>query len=94
MKKIFYIGILCFILFEIANVYFIMPMPGSQEMNSIEVAYFLYTWRWLFRGLFLGMVILGLKSVFQTSKWLPIVSILALIGIIYGMVHLLTNESL
>jgi hypothetical protein len=68
MKKIFYIGILGFILFEIANVYFIMPMPGSQEMNSIDVAYFLYGWRWLFRGLFLGMIILGLKSVFRTSK--------------------------
>jgi Protein of unknown function (DUF3179) len=85
MKKIFYIGILGFILFEIANVYFIMPMPGSQEMNSIDVAYFLYTWRWMFRGLFLGMIILGFKSAFQTSKSLPIVSILSLIGIIYGV---------
>ncbi len=49
MKKIFYSGIVSYIFFEIANVYFIMPMPGSQEMNSIYVAYFLYSWRWVFR---------------------------------------------
>ena len=50
MKKIFYFGFIGLILFEIANVYFIMPMPGSQRMNSIDLAYFLYSWRWLFRA--------------------------------------------
>ena len=83
MKKLFYLGILSLILFEIANVYFIMPMPGSQDMNSIDVAYFLYSWRWIFRGLFSLMILLGLKSAFSSSKWLPIVPILALIGITY-----------
>ena len=29
------------LLVELANVYFIMPMPGSQRMNSIDLAYFL-----------------------------------------------------
>ena len=83
MKKLFYLGILGLILFEIANVYFIMPIPGSQELNSIDAAYFLYSWRWLFRGLFGLMVVLGLKSAFSSSKWLPIVPILALLGIAY-----------
>ncbi len=81
MKKIFYIGIIGFILFEIANVYFIMPMPGSQEMNSIDVAYLLYTWRWVFRGLFGLVIVLSLKSAFLHKKWLSIVSIIALLGI-------------
>ncbi len=83
MKKLFYLGILGLILFEIANVYFIMPMPGSQDMNSIDAAYFLYSWRWLFRGLLGLMVVLGLKSAFSSSKWLPIIPILALMGIVY-----------
>ena len=83
MKKLFYLGILGLILFEIANVYFIMPIPGSQELNSIDAAYFLYSWRWLFRGLFGLMVVLGLKSAFSSSKWLPIIPILALLGIAY-----------
>lgn len=60
MKKVFWLGILGLLVFEIANVYFIMPMPGSQQMNSIDLAYFLYTWRWVFRGLFGLMIIVGL----------------------------------
>ena len=56
MKKFFYIGITLWVLFEIANVFFIMPMPGSQRMGSIDLAYTLYSWRWLFRAVF-GMMI-------------------------------------
>jgi hypothetical protein len=62
MKKLFYIGLIGLGLFEIANVYFIMPMPGSQQMDSIDVAYFLYTYRWLFRIAFGLMLILGTLS--------------------------------
>jgi len=60
MKKLFWVGLPGLFLFEIANVYFIMPMPGSQQMNSIDAAYFLYKWRWVFRGLFGMMIIIGL----------------------------------
>lgn len=65
MKKFFWIGLIGLFLFEIANVYFIMPMPGSQQMNSIDTAYFLYKWRWVFRVLFGLMLIVGLFR----SKW-------------------------
>ena len=41
MKKLFYIGLIGLGLFEILKVYFIMPMPGSQQMESIDIAYFL-----------------------------------------------------
>jgi hypothetical protein len=40
-KSILYFGFACLILFECARVYLIMPMPGSQRNNSIELAYFL-----------------------------------------------------
>ena len=59
MKKLFYFGIVLFVLFEVANVYFIMPMPGSQRMASIDFAYLLYKWRWLFRAIFVAMIIAG-----------------------------------
>ena len=36
MNRLFYAGVLCLALFEAANVYFIMPMPGSQRMRSID----------------------------------------------------------
>jgi len=61
-----------------------MPMPGgSQEINSIDLAYTLYSWRWIFRGIFAILIILGLKSVFIKKKWLPIIALLLLSAIIY-----------
>ena len=54
MKKLFWIGILGWLLFEVANVYFIMPMPGSQRMNSIDLAYFLSV-AWAFRRVLFGL---------------------------------------
>jgi hypothetical protein len=65
MKKLFYLGLVLLVLFEIANVYFIMPMPGSQRMTSIEFAYRLYTWRWLFRAIFVVMIVAGAASAWR-----------------------------
>ena len=66
MKKLFYVGLLALVLFELANVYFIMPLPYSQRIRSIDVAYFLHERRWWFRGV-LGLAILaGAVSVFTT----------------------------
>ena len=81
MKNLFYIGVIGLILFEIANVYFIMPMPGSQRMNSIDAAYFLHTWRWAFRGLFGLLVLAGALSAFQAGKWAPFWAGLALFAV-------------
>lgn len=80
MKKLFYIGTIGIALFEILNVYFIMPMPGSQRMNSLDLAYFLYSYRWFFRVAFALMVVAGAGSAFKASKWIPaVVAILALV---------------
>lgn len=83
MKKLFYIGLILLGMYEIANVYFIMPMPGSQRMESISLAYFLYSWRWIFRGLFIAMILLGAMDAFSRSKWIPIVAILPVAAIVY-----------
>lgn len=69
MKKIFYTGLTGLLLFEIANVYFIMPMPGSQRMNSIQLAYFLYEWRWGFRIFFAALMLYGLIKAAWKWKW-------------------------
>ncbi|HMG15345.1 MAG TPA: hypothetical protein VK590_07870, partial [Saprospiraceae bacterium] len=84
MKTYFYLGAIGLILFEILNVFFIMPMPGSQEINSLDIAYFLYTHRWLFRAFFGLMIIVGIINSFQSKKkWIPIFILLALGIIIY-----------
>ena len=83
MKKIFYTGLIGLIIFEVLNVYLIMPMPGSQQMKSIDVAYFLYTWRWAFRILFGAMLLVGLYKANWKRKWTLIFPIGLLASVIY-----------
>ena len=83
MKKTFYLGFFGMLVFEILNVYLIMPMPGSQRMNSIDVAYFLYKWRWIFRGFFAAVLLIGLFSTNWRRKWKMAVPLLILAAVIY-----------
>lgn len=83
MKKIFYLGFFGLLLFEIFNVYLIMPMPGSQQMNSIDVAYFLYKWRWIFRGFFATTLLIGLFGTAWKRKWIVAISLVVLAAVIY-----------
>jgi hypothetical protein len=86
MKKLFYLGIIGLIVFEIVKVYFIMPMPGvSQHVNSIDLAYFLHNQRWVFRGLLALLILAGLIGALKTNrKWIPALMILLAGGIIYA----------
>jgi hypothetical protein len=84
MKKLFYIGLAGLALFEILNVYFIMPMPGSQQMNTIDVAYFLYTYRWFFRSFFVLMILVGAVPAFSARrKWIPFIALAPVAFIVY-----------
>src|SRR5882672_5002890 len=84
MRKLFYAGIIGMIVFEVLNVYFIMPMPGSQRMNSIDTAYFLYSYRWYFRILFGLLIVAGSKNAFDVKrKWIPALALLPAVAVIY-----------
>ena len=84
MKKLFYIGLVGLALFEILKVYFIMPLPGSQRMESIDVAYFLHTYRWYLRALFGIMIIVGSAQAFKMKWWwIPIIPLLGVAYIVY-----------
>jgi hypothetical protein len=84
MKKLLFFGLFLLALFEIANVYFIMPMPGSQEMNSIDVAYFLYTLRWVFRALFGLMILYSFIMLWPNRrKWLRIIAVIPTVIAVY-----------
>ncbi|MDX2284794.1 MAG: DUF3179 domain-containing (seleno)protein [Bacteroidia bacterium] len=85
MKKLFYLGLIGLMLFEAANVYFIMPMPGgSQEIDSIDIAYALHTWRWVWRAGFALMIVIGYASSSFAKKWIPPVLLIVLAGTVYA----------
>lgn len=83
MKTIFYLSIIALIVFEIANVYFIMPFPGSQVAETIDLAYFLYSWRWVFRSIFSTTLLLGLFQAQWKKKWLLAIPLVLLSAILY-----------
>jgi hypothetical protein len=83
-SKAFIIAIITLIVFEIARVYFIMPMPGSQRMNSIELAYFIHSYRWIFRLLLAVVIILSLKTMLKQYLKTGLLMILLLGGIAYA----------
>lgn len=88
MNKLYYIGLTGLVLFEIMNVYFIMPFPGSQRMDSLELAYFLHSRRLVFRMVFLAMTIAGISAAFRRKrKWIP-VAMLSLTAIVVYLINL------
>ncbi len=86
-RSIFWIGIVGLLALEIANVYFIMPMPGSQRMRSIDYAYLIYGWRWPLRGLFGGMILFWFLPAFGATgfkRWLAPMALLLVAGVTYA----------
>ena len=68
MTPLFWLGAAGLSLLEVILVYFIMPLPGSQRMRSIELAYALYTWRWVLRALFGAMLLAGLVPAWRRAR--------------------------
>ncbi len=83
MKFVFYFGIVAWILFEIASVYFIMPMPGSQKAETIDLAYFLHSWQWIFRGVLGLCILVSIPKVFRRQRILSVIALLLLGAVIY-----------
>ena len=52
-------------------------------MNSIDLAYFLHKWRWVFRGLFAAMIIVGLLRSRWKRKWVLFFPVAILAAVIY-----------
>lgn len=84
MKKLFYLGLTGLLVFEFLKIYLIMPFPGSQKMESIDVAYFLYRYRWGFRVLFIIMTVSGIIPVLSARrKWIPAIVFLIVAALVY-----------
>jgi hypothetical protein len=71
--RLFYVGVILLVIFELARVYVIMPMPGSQRMQSIDFAYAMHSWRWSLRILFGLLMAAGLTSAWRGRMWRKVV---------------------
>ena len=83
-------ALLLLIASEIARVYYIMPFPGSQRIDSIDLAYWLDTNIRYIRGVLGIIAVLAIYPAFRSSgTWKKIV--LGIFLCIYGVVFYLFN---
>src|SRR5690606_20727202 len=85
MKRLLYFGIILLAAFEFLKVYFIMPFPGSQQAETLDLAYFLHSNRWYLRVLFGLMILGGAVSAFSgRRKWIPAVLVVFAGWVVYN----------
>ena len=77
-----FFGLAFLIAFEILRVYLIMPMPGSQEMNSIDLAYFLGSNKWLIRTIGLALIAAPFYMAMRNGKLITKI-LLVIVGLLY-----------
>src|SRR5215469_12087103 len=78
------VGLIYLIAIETLRVYFIMPFPGSQQANTIDIAYFIDRNIWWLRLVGFAIVILPLISILKNSKiWKKIIAVLVLIFYVF-----------
>lgn len=91
MKSIlFIVGVLWLFAAEILRVYFIMPFPGSQQINSIDIAYFINTHIVLLRLIGYALISYPILEYNRGKAWFPKL-IVVLVGIAYIAVFYLFN---
>lgn len=83
MARLFYVALFLLLVFEIVKSYLILPFPGSQTSDTIDIAWFLHHYRWVFRIVLIAGITFGLKSVFVKRKWIPVVLLLLTSLIVY-----------
>ena len=93
-----YVSFILLIVFECLRVYLIMPMPGSQTFNSIDLAYFLGANKNSIRiVLYLIILIPFIKIIKGNSIWEKVgLSILSLvyIGIFYAFTFVMEADKM
>ena len=84
MRKFFYTGLAGLAVFEVLKVYFIMPFPGSQRIDSLEFAYLLHLARWYVRIGCLLAIAVGFRAAWtHRPRWRPVVASLLTAGVVW-----------
>jgi Protein of unknown function (DUF3179) len=91
MKRLFLlIGILILFIAEILQVYFIMPFPGSQKSNTIDIAYFLHNYILYIRLAAILLILIGLSGSF--SRWKSRQKkVFIFFAVLYGVIFYFVN---
>jgi hypothetical protein len=69
LRRLFWAGVAGLLVFEFLHVWFIMPLPGSQRMRSLDIAYALHTWRWPLRALCAVLLLAGIAGAWRRTGW-------------------------
>jgi hypothetical protein len=84
VRRLFYLALAALAVFELAAVWLIMPLPGSQRMHSVELAYALHRWRWPVRGVLAALALAALPWAWRSAgrrraRW-PVAASLAAVA--------------
>ncbi len=83
-------GLLLLFAVEILRVYFIMPFPGSQQSNTIDLAYFIGRNIWLLRIAAILLLAYPVFHIFKQARiWKKIT--LAVVLVLYGVAAYMVN---
>lgn len=83
-------GLLLLLAIEILHIYFIMPFPGSQHNNTIDLAYWLDNNIWWVRVVILAVLIFPVMRVFRYSfLWKKVLLVAGLL--LYAVVFYFFN---
>lgn len=94
MKRLFYLALILLLAFEILKSYLILPFPGSQHSDTVDLAWLLHHYRWIFRIVLIAGMVLGVKSAFAKRKWIPVVLLLLTTLIVYFTNFVATAENM
>jgi hypothetical protein len=83
-------GFIILLATEILRVYFIMPFPGSQKADTIQIAYFLHNYIWWFMILGFILFVPPMIYIFRNSRWWRKI-LLAIFVLLYGTIFYMFN---
>jgi hypothetical protein len=84
------IGFMVLFIAELLRIYFIMPFPGSQKYNTVQIAYFLSKYIWWFRVLGLILFVPPMLYIFSNSRLRKKI-LLTFFVLLYGSVFYFFN---
>ncbi|MDB5281333.1 MAG: hypothetical protein JWO06_408 [Bacteroidota bacterium] len=82
------LGFVILLMPEILKVYFIMPFPGSQHENHVELAYNINRLIWLSRIVGGGLFLLAAFAILQGTSILKKLGVIVLISFSAGIIYL------